>query len=146
MHLIPNNPCLYKDKPDGKYTMYLGLYIDDFIYFSSNPSTERHFEKSPRELVNVVLMGEVSHFLDIKFQWTHHNDCHLDVNLNQEAFSEQLVANNDLTNSPPTLTIFRSGLPIDSIPHQHLTPLQQQAFSTQMRSMVHPLLWLSQPT
>merc|ERR1712214_14664 len=38
------------------------------------------------------------------------------------------------------------GLTIDSIPHQPLTLFQQQTLSTQMRSIVGSLLWLSQAT
>ena len=106
--------------------MYLGLYVDDFIYFSPNASTERYFENQLRKLVNIDFMGKASHFLGIKFQWTHHTDGHLDVHLNQEAFAEQLVENNGLTLSPITHTPYRSGLLIDSIPKPSLSPQQQQ--------------------
>lgn len=146
LHPTPHNPCLFTGKPDGKNVMYLGLYINDFVYFSSNPTTEKAFEDQLSKIIKVDLMGQVSHFLGIKFQWTHHHDGHLDVHLNQEAFSKQLVINNDLTNSPPAHTPYWSGLTIDSIPHQPLTSFQQQKLLTQMRSMVRPLLWLSQAT
>ena len=64
----PNNPCLFKGKPDGKNTLYLGLYVDDFVYFSENPAAEKAFENTLQKLVQVEFMGQVTHFLGIKFQ------------------------------------------------------------------------------
>lgn len=87
-----------------------------------------------------------SHFLGIKYQWTHHSDGHLDVHMNQEAFAEQLIINNDLVHSPTARTPYRAGIPIDSIPKPSLNPHLQQSLSTQMRSIIGSLLWLSQAT
>ena len=47
--------------------MYLGLYVDDFVYFSEDPQTEKNFEQQLEKLVNVEFMGQVTHFLGIKF-------------------------------------------------------------------------------
>ena len=88
LHPTPNNPCLFVGKPDGKHIMYLGLYVDDFVYFSPNSNTEHTFEKLLSEHVKVDFMGKVSHFLGIKYQWKHHLDGHLDVHMSQEAFAE----------------------------------------------------------
>jgi len=81
LHSTPNNSCLFEGKPYGFHDLYLGLYVDDFIYFSPNHDTKIIFEHKLRSLSNVDFMGLVSHFLGIKFVWRHQEDNHLDVYL-----------------------------------------------------------------
>ena len=61
--------------------MYLALYVDDFVYFSPNRETEIAFEHKLKSLTNVDFMGQVTHFLGIKFNWQQQPDNHLDVYL-----------------------------------------------------------------
>ena len=76
-----NDLCLFKGKPDGVHDLYLGLYVDGFIYFSPNLDTETTFEYKLKFLTNINLMGQISHFLGINFDWRHQEDNHLDVYL-----------------------------------------------------------------
>ena len=69
MHPTPNNPCLFIGKPDRIHTMYIALYVDDFVYFSPNRDTWIAFENTLKSLTNVDFMGQVTHFLGIKFNW-----------------------------------------------------------------------------
>lgn len=42
-------------------------------------------------------MGEVTHFLGIKFTWTREEENHITVPLNQEAFTNHLIDSTGLT-------------------------------------------------
>ena len=64
-----NNPCVFMGSPDRVNTMYLGLYVDNFIYFSTSRDTEIAFKRKLQYLIAVDFMGEVNHFLGIKFSW-----------------------------------------------------------------------------
>ena len=67
----PNNPCIFSGTIiPGEPPIYLGLYVDDFIYFSESDAVEQHFEQALSKLTPVDFMGKVSHFVGIKFQYT----------------------------------------------------------------------------
>ena len=53
----------------GKPPLYLGLYGDNFAYFSTDPQVEIEFEKQFGKLTKVDFMGTVTHFLGKRFQW-----------------------------------------------------------------------------
>jgi hypothetical protein len=65
-HIIdPSNP----GAPPTSSPLTLGLYIDDFIYFSEDPSVERIFGQLLSSLITVDFMGTVEWFLGTHFQW-----------------------------------------------------------------------------
>jgi hypothetical protein len=45
----------------------MGLYVDDFVYFSANPAVEALFEWLLKERIKVNFMGLVEWFLGIHF-------------------------------------------------------------------------------
>ena len=125
----------------------MGVYLDDFIYFSADPDVEAEFEKRLQSHTETFFMGKVSHFLGIKFQWRKTADT-LSVHLSQEAFADNLIAEHNLDNSSSTIkpTPFRSGLPIDSIKPINLPPDETNTLKQQIQSIVGSLQWLSQVT
>ena len=62
-------------------------------------------------------MGTVSHFLGIKFTYTHHQDQSFSLCLSQQAFVEQLVSAHGSTkiHKAHIQTPYRSGFAIDTI-------------------------------
>ena len=50
----------------GKPPLYLGLYFDSFVYFSSSTKVKEEFEFFFGSLTTVDFMGTVSFFLGIK--------------------------------------------------------------------------------
>ena len=62
-------------------------------------------------------MGPISHFLGIKFHWKDLPNGHLTVNLNQEAFIDNIleIASIDPNTSSHPPTPYQSGLPVDAI-------------------------------
>jgi hypothetical protein len=122
----PTSPCLFIGHPiDGGPPIYVGIYVDDIIYFSSSDAVERKFEESLGKLVTVEFMGQVSHFLGIKFSWKHHNDGHLTVNLTQQSFVETLI---------------------DSILEVEMSSTQRDLLRLQYQSLVGSLNWLAHTT
>jgi len=115
---LPNSPCIFKGQIEqGKPPLYLGLYVDDFVYFSTDPQVEKLFESKLSELTDVDFMGEVSHFLGIRFQWRK-TTTNIKVHLSQEAFADSLIQLAGLSQFSTTYskTPYRSGYPVDSIP------------------------------
>jgi hypothetical protein len=86
------SPCLFiGNLIEGGPPIYIGIYVDDIIYFSPSDAVERKFEELLSGLVSADFMGQVSHFLGIEFHWVHHADGHLTVTLTQESFAESLI-------------------------------------------------------
>ena len=138
----PNAPCLFTGTIlPGKPPLYLGLYVDDFIFFSESDEVEQHFEKELQKATQVDFMGNVTHFLGLRFQWRKtHTD--LKVHISQEAFSDNLIQQAGLStiSAKTNLTPFRSGNPVDSIENNNE---YDPTLEKEMRSYVGSLLWLS---
>ena len=149
LHPCPNAPCIFKGEIiKGKAPLYLGLYVDDFIYFSIDPTVEKQFQTILQKQTNVDFLGQVNHFLSIRFQWRHTHK-RTRVHLSQEAFADTLIAAAQFSSSSTThnKTPYRSGYPVDKIPPDHtLIPAQQAAIESKYRTLVGSLLWLSQGT
>ena len=66
---LMNAPCIFTGKIlPGEPPLYLGLCVDDFVYFSTSRAIEQHFETQLSQQTNVDFMGQVGHFLGHKFQ------------------------------------------------------------------------------
>lgn len=91
LHSSPNEPCFFSGHPvTGKPPLFL-VYVDDFIFFSSDDDVEKHFERAMVEKVIVDFMGAVDFFLGIRFDWEMSDKANLSVKLVQEAYSEGIV-------------------------------------------------------
>jgi hypothetical protein len=120
------DPCLFSghvvdpDDPSDTPTsahLTLGLYVDDFIYFSNDATVEAKFQRLLKRHVAVDFMGDVEWFLGTHFQWSVSPEA-VKVHLSQTGFASHLVEAHDihLRNVTPDATPYRSGLPIDAIP------------------------------
>jgi hypothetical protein len=133
---------------DGEPPIYIGIYVNDIIYFSASDKVERKFEESLSLIGDVDFMGQVSHFLGIEFTWKHHSDSHLSVCLTQQSFTETLIDLLCLQSSSVSsfTTPYRSGLVIDSIPHQEMDSESHDKLCLQYQSLVGSLNWLAHTT
>jgi hypothetical protein len=128
----------------------MGLYVDDFIYFSNNTAVEEKFERILSRLINVDFMGTVEWFLGTHFSWRQTSE-ETAVHMNQSGFSRNLVERYDLQdrNVTPVCTPYRSGIPIDSIKggdsSEEQTPAQQRRTQS-YQSLVGSIGWLSNIT
>jgi hypothetical protein len=113
-HIInPSNP----DAPPTSSPLTLGLYVDDFIYFSDNPNVEQLFEQLLSSLITVDFMGIVEWFLGTHFQWNKTNN-EVSFHLSLTGFAAHLVKDNNahLRSITPDATPYCSGLLINAIP------------------------------
>jgi hypothetical protein len=56
------SPCIFIGTLiEGEPPIYVGIYVDDIIYFSPSDQVERVFESKFSTLGNVDFMGQVSH-------------------------------------------------------------------------------------
>jgi hypothetical protein len=143
------SPCLFIGSLIlGEPPIYVGIYVDDIIYFSASDAVERKFEEGLSGIGTVDFMGQVSLFLGIEFQWIKHEDGHLTVHLTQQSFAENLIESLGFDNLSPSmfLTPYRSGLPIDSVLHESMTTAERDALCLAYQSLVGSLNWLAHTT
>ena len=146
----PYSPCIFHATLiEGKPPLYLGLYVDDFCYFSESSEVERKFEQLFSSKIDMKLSGPIQYFLGIKFTNTTHSNSHVSIKLSQEAFAETLIAAAKLDDDAVTTphTPYRSGYPIDKIPpDNNITPHQQHTQNHLLQSLVGSLNWLAGST
>jgi hypothetical protein len=53
----------------GQPPVYVGIYVDDIIYFSPSDEVEQKFEEGLSTIGSVDYMGQVSLFLGTEFSW-----------------------------------------------------------------------------
>jgi hypothetical protein len=149
LHNSATSPCLFTGHIlEGAPPIYISIYVDDIIYFSSSDEVEKFFEEKLNGLVSVDFMGQVSHFLGREFSWHHHEDGNLTVNLTQQSFAEIFIESfgyGSMSTSTFT-TPYHSGYPIDSIPHEEMSSTQRDALRLQYQSLVGSLNWLAHTT
>ena len=143
------SPCLFTGVLiPGEPPVFVGIYVDDIIYFSCSDAVERKFEQELSTVGSVDFMGQVSLFLGTEFTWVKHPDGHLSVSLSQQTFTEQLL--DSLAIERPTistyLTPYQSGKSIDSIPHESMSPSARNELRVKYQSVVGSLNWFAHTT
>ena len=146
---LPNAPCIFTGSIiEGEPPLYLGLYVDDFIYFSKSQKVEQAFEAKFGAAYKVDFQKEISHFLGVKFTNVVHKDGHVDIFMTQTADIDTLVADTGL-DKPDSLsakTPYRSGYPVDTIPHKDMPISERHKLNKQLQKIVGSLNWLANIT
>jgi hypothetical protein len=144
-----HSPCLFTGVLiPGEPPIFVGIYVDDIIYFSVGDATEKKFEEDLSTLGSIDFMGQVSLFLGTEFTWTHHADGHLSVTLTQQSFIETLLESLKIeaTTTSTFTTPYRSGHPIDSIPLLDMSSGARDALRLRYQSLIGSLNWLAHTT
>ena len=145
----PNAPCIFTGTLiKGQPPLYLGLFVDDFIYFSANSEVERKVEQLFGQIYTVDFSREVKHFLGIKFANVRHEDGHLDIYMNQPKDIAELIKKAGL-DQPQTLTAptpYRSSLPVDSVPDLDLPNSERDKLNKLLQELVGSMNWLATQT
>ena len=94
----PHDTCLLsgileKSNPhntisEDQSQLHLGLYIDDFVFYSSDPAQEVLFQTLLQEHIRVEFMEDDEYFLGTEFTWLQHKDGNISVHLCQSTFTE----------------------------------------------------------
>jgi hypothetical protein len=145
--MSPHDPCVYFGTlKEGLPPIYIGLYVDDFKYFSLSDEVEQLFEAQLGSKCRVDFMGEVSWFLGCKYEWEHLPDGRLTVSITQTAKSEELIIAHGMADCNPVASPYRSGFVIDRIPNDGI-PLEDKPKLVKLyQSLVRGLLWLQRQT
>jgi hypothetical protein len=144
-----SSPCLFTGVLiPGEAPIFVGIYVDDIIYFSCSDKVEKKFEEGLSTIGSVEFMGQVSLFLGTEFSWIHHPDGHLSVSLTQQTFIEQLLDSLQRQPRHPStyLTPYRSGCSIDSIPSESMSASARDDLRLRYQSLVGSLNWLAHTT
>ena len=146
----PTSPCLFIGHlVDGHPPIYLGLYVDDFIYFSESRTVEIQFEQEFGAKLDTDFNGPIQWFLGIKFQTQQDRDNNVSILMSQTAFIDTLLQMCDLDHPHVTepRTPYRVGYPVDSIPITPLSDANEQAkLKHRMQQLIGCLTWLSMST
>ena len=70
----------------------------------------------------------------------------LTVSISQSAKIEELLETHGMSDCNPTVTPYRSGLPIDRIPDDSIEPSDKPELVRKYQSLVGGLLWLQRQT
>jgi hypothetical protein len=149
-----HDPCLFSGNlasdasPSAKSKLHVGIYVDDFVFYSEDPAAEKEFERQLKQKVVVDFMGDVDYFLGTAFTWKHLPGGHLSVHLCQSAFTEYTAHRFavDRYNRTPHMTPYRSGLPIDSIPMPDPKDPDLKRRTKVYQSIVGCINWLATST
>jgi hypothetical protein len=147
LSISPHDPCVFYGQLSPHLPpIYIGLYVDDFKYFSLSDETERLFEQRLATKCIVDFMGEVSWFLGCKDEWENLPDERLTVSITQTAKTEDLIDTHHMTESNPVDSPDRSGYIIDRIPDDGLPMDAKSELVKKFQSLVGGLLWLQRQT
>jgi hypothetical protein len=144
-----SSPCLFVGHlVSGEPPIYVGIYVDDIIYFSPRDRVEREFESRLSTIGSVDFMGQVTQFLGIEFTWKYSPDGCLSVSLTQQSFVEALLEslNIDVASTSFYTSPYRSGISINSIPHLNLPSTERDKLRLKYQSLVGSLNWLAHTT
>ena len=93
----PHDPCLYTGHvkyPSGRAItsstapVEVGIYVDDVVFYSTEPAQELLFQRELSKRCKVDFMGDADFFLGIAFMYRRHDDGNLSVHLSRSAFTE----------------------------------------------------------
>jgi hypothetical protein len=141
----PDNPT----DVTSSIPLTLGIYVDDFVYFSADPAVEAKFQQLLKKYVTVDFMGAMECFPGTHFKWMVTPD-KVKVHLSQTGFALHLVEDNSihLCNITPDATPYRSGLPINACPESDKDKESPTLIEHKQKyqSIVGSIGWLAQMT
>ena len=135
----PHAPCIFKGVLiPGQLPLYLGLYVDDMIYFSASVAVEQAFENRFASKIKTTFNRPAHHFLGLTIDVVQSHSKTISIHLSQQAFIESLLDeynyNKQSVNSTPSP--YKSGIPIDSIPSATYPSHQQTAITNEYQHLV----------
>ncbi len=140
--MSPRDPCVFHGVlQEGLPLIYMGLFVDDFKYFSLSYETEKLSETQLGSKCGVDFMGEVSWFLGSKYEWEDLPDGCLTVSITQTAKAEELLETHGVEDCNAVDSPYRSGFVIDRIPDDGV-PVKRKArlvhrYQSLVLSLIH---------
>ena len=128
---------------EGQPPIYVGLYVDDFVYYSTSDKVEQWFEQQLKSHVKVDFMGDVSWFLGQRYDWHTDASGNVSCHVSQQACIDDMLNRHGMEECTPSRTPYRSGIRIDRIEHDGIEPSKKAALVTAFQSILGSLNWLS---
>ena len=145
----PNAPCLFTGFiDDSKSRIYVGLYVDDFIYFGDTPDVEEKFRTLMTASTLVTFENDPSLFLGIKITKKPLPNKQFSIHLSQKVIIQNLMTEHNLSSSSVTKpTPYRSGYPVDKVkPRKDLPQKVLDETEDMLRSIVGSFNWIAMGT
>lgn len=122
----------------GEKPIYVGIYVDDFVYFSEDPTVERSSKKKLDAHFDIGRLGEAEWFLGTHFEWALTKTGGVSVHLSQSTFAQHTVKRFGLADANPTLgaTPYRSEMPINAVPPSNLSESEQVIYTHRYQSLI----------
>jgi hypothetical protein len=138
-----HDPCIFIGHRPGypNDPIYVGCYVDDFIYFSTDSRVEEWFEASLASRISVEFMGPVCWFLGIYFNWNV-TPGGIWVHLLQAGFVHALLLKYELDRASAVETPYQLGLCIGRIPKPSIDAPLDPDFVQQYQSLMGCITWL----
>jgi hypothetical protein len=113
----PSSRCIfYGHLIPGEPPIYIGLYVDDIIYFSQSTEVQNKFEKDSGNKLDTTFSRDIDYFLGIKFDCKKNKNSDVSIMMSQEAFIDTLCDSVGLTGPTSNpVTPYQSNYPVDSI-------------------------------
>jgi hypothetical protein len=149
LHPCVHDPCVFVGTPiPGKPPLYFAIYVDDIIFFSPDDEVEHYFCTALSQKLKVDFVGDAEWYVGIKFDWLKSSDGTLACHLSQEGYASTIVDGMGLSSATKCalMTPFRSGFPVDAIPHVDMSPEDRAPLIAKMQSWMGMNNWLQQCT
>lgn len=143
---LPQSPCIFIGTLlPNEAPIYIGLYLDDMIYFSPSNNTLKAFETQFGNKITTTFNGDIDYFLGIKFNTKTNGPIDVNMHMTQIAFIDDLVQDQNLQSEAVTTpkTPYRSGYPVDNIPKEDNPPHLQSKYTAMYQHLIGSLNWLA---
>ena len=140
--------CVYKCTPiEGQpliyVGLYVGLYVDDLIYYSSSDAVEEWFENNLKSHLKVDFMGDTSWFLCQRYKWHNDENEKVSCHSSQQAMIEGMLEKHNFPDIAGSRSPYRSGLKINRIKHDGKDPSTKEKLMRTFQSIMGGINWLT---
>ena len=82
---------------EGQPPIYVGLYVDDLVYYSKSDKVKQWFENNLKSHLKVEFMGDAAWFLGQRYDWyTDPNNGLVSCHISQQAMIESMLERHQL--------------------------------------------------
>ena len=128
---------VYKCTPiEGQPPIYVGLYVDDLIYYSPSDAVEEWFENNLKSHLKVDFMGDASWFLGQRYEWHNDENGKVSCHISQQAMIEGMLEKHNFPDISGSRSPYRSGLKIDRIEHDGKDPSTKEKLVRKFQSIM----------
>lgn len=141
---MDHDQCVFKCTPFAdKPPIYLGMYVDGFVYFSNSDQVKEWFEQHLGAKLKADFIGAVSWFLGRHYDWHRLDDGRLTCHISQQAFVEGLLEIfGGMEDCIPSNRIYKQELSIDRVNRDNVPLHNEKEFLQSYQSLLGGLTWL----